>query len=61
MNIKVTNDLAKRLIEAKGEAVSGQQLAEEFGISRTAVWKHIKSLEEQGYVIQSVKKKGYSL
>lgn len=61
MNIKVTNDLAKRLIEAKGEAVSGQQLAEEFGISRTAIWKHIKNLEEQGYVIQSVKKKGYSL
>ncbi|MGO1060006.1 biotin--[acetyl-CoA-carboxylase] ligase [Planococcus sp. FY231025] len=61
MNITVTHKLAKRLIEAKGEALSGQQLADEFGISRTAVWKHIKELEEMGYTIRSVKKKGYSL
>ena len=61
MNITVTHKLAGRLIEAKGTAVSGQQLADEFGISRTAVWKHIKELEEQGYEIASVKKKGYSL
>ena len=61
MNITVTHKLAGRLIEAKGAAVSGQQLADEFGISRTAVWKHIKELEEQGYEITSVKKKGYSL
>lgn len=61
MNITVTHKLAGRLIEAKGTAVSGQQLAGEFGISRTAVWKHIKELEEQGYEIASVKKKGYCL
>lgn len=61
MNITVTHKLAGRLIEAKGTAVSGQQLADEFGISRTAVWKHIKELEERGYEIASVKKKGYSL
>ncbi len=61
MNITVTHKLAGRLIEANGTAVSGQQLADEFGISRTAVWKHIKELEERGYEIASVKKKGYSL
>ena len=61
MNITVTHKLAKRLIEANGEAVSGQQLAEEFGISRTAIWKHIKELEEKGYAIESVKKKGYRI
>jgi BirA family biotin operon repressor/biotin-[acetyl-CoA-carboxylase] ligase len=61
MNITVTHKLAKRLIEAGGEALSGQQLAEEFGVSRTAVWKHIKDLEEQGYKIESVKKRGYIL
>lgn len=61
MNITVTHKLAQRLIEANGEAVSGQQLADEFGISRTAVWKHIKALEEQGYGITSVKKKGYCI
>lgn len=61
MNITITHKLAKRLIEANGEAVSGQQLAEEFGISRTAIWKHIKELEEKGYAIESVKKKGYRI
>jgi BirA family biotin operon repressor/biotin-[acetyl-CoA-carboxylase] ligase len=61
MNITVTRKLAQRLIEAQGTALSGQQLADEFGISRTAVWKHIKELEEQGYRIVSVKKKGYIL
>lgn len=61
MNINVTHKLAERLIKADGEAVSGQQLADEFGISRTSVWKHIKDLEENGYKIVSVKKKGYSL
>lgn len=59
MNITVTHKLAKRLIEAGGEALSGQRLADEFGISRTAVWKHIKELEENGYVIESIKKRGY--
>ncbi|WP_422123400.1 biotin--[acetyl-CoA-carboxylase] ligase [Planococcus sp. X10-3] len=61
MNIIVTNKLAGRLMEAAGEPVSGQQLADEFGISRTAVWKHIKDLQEKGYEISSVKKKGYAL
>ena len=61
MNINVTNKLAGRLMEASGEPVSGQQLADEFGISRTSVWKHIKDLQEKGYEINSVKKKGYAL
>lgn len=61
MNITVTNKLASRLMEASGEPVSGQQLADEFGISRTSVWKHIKELQEKGYEISSIKKKGYVL
>lgn len=61
MNITVTNKLVERLMEACGEPVSGQQLADEFSISRTSVWKHIKDLQEKGYEITSVKKKGYVL
>lgn len=61
MNITITNKLAERLIEAQGEPISGQQLADEFGVSRTAIWKHIKELAEQGYGIESIKKKGYYL
>ncbi|MFP3514544.1 HTH domain-containing protein, partial [Peribacillus sp. SIMBA_075] len=40
MNITVTHKLATRLLEAGEQPVSGQQLAEEFGVSRTAIWKH---------------------
>lgn len=43
------------------EFVSGQQLCEEFGVSRTAVWKAINQLKEEGYEIQAVHNKGYRL
>jgi BirA family biotin operon repressor/biotin-[acetyl-CoA-carboxylase] ligase len=48
------------LISADGY-VSGQSLAERLGVSRQAVWKGIKALKENGYVIQSVTNKGYRL
>ena len=41
--------------------ISGQQLCERLGVSRTAVWKHIKSLRSEGYEINSVTNKGYKL
>ena len=41
--------------------VSGQAISEELGISRTAVWKHIKALKEDGYELESVTRKGYRL
>ena len=41
--------------------VSGQQLCERLGVSRTAIWKHIKALRAEGYEIDSVTNKGYKL
>lgn len=44
--------------------VSGQTLADELGISRVAVWKAVKSLQESGYGISSREKgpaAGYTL
>lgn len=41
--------------------VSGQQLCDHFGVSRTAVWKVINQLKEEGYQIESVSRKGYRL
>ncbi len=41
--------------------VSGQQLCEQFGVSRTAVWKAIKQLQEAGYEIEAVRNRGYRL
>lgn len=51
--------ILQRLLQAKGEPISGQTLADELEISRTAVWKHMQALEQQGYTIETVKKKGY--
>ena len=39
--------------------MSGQQLCEQLGVSRTAVWKAIRQLKEAGYDIDSVSNKGY--
>ncbi|MGX9133853.1 biotin--[acetyl-CoA-carboxylase] ligase [Rummeliibacillus sp. JY-2-4R] len=59
MSVPIKFELIKRLSKAKGEPVSGQQLADDLNISRTAIWKHMKQLEEEGYKFESVRKKGY--
>lgn len=41
--------------------VSGARISEELGISRTAVWKHIRSLRQAGYRIEAVPSRGYHL
>ena len=41
--------------------VSGQELCNEFGVSRTAVWKAVNRLKKEGYDIESVTNRGYRL
>ena len=41
--------------------VSGQDISESLGVSRTAVWKAISALKKDGYNIESVNNKGYLL
>lgn len=41
--------------------VSGQELCEHFGVSRTAVWKAINQLKKEGYEIEAVPNKGYHI
>lgn len=41
--------------------VSGQELCEELQVSRTAVWKVINQLKEEGYDIEAVSRKGYRI
>lgn len=43
------------------EFVSGEELSKTLGVSRTAVWKNINSLRNNGYIINSVTNKGYKL
>lgn len=49
-----------RLLQSN-DFTSGEKLSEEFGFSRTAIWKHIKSLREDGYIIEAATRKGYKL
>jgi BirA family biotin operon repressor/biotin-[acetyl-CoA-carboxylase] ligase len=46
---------------ASGQFVSGQDLADALGLSRTAVWKQLKRLTELGLKIESVKGRGYRI
>lgn len=59
MNTK--DRILKLLTDRKGSYVSGEQISTELGISRTAVWKHILKLKEEGHVIQSINRLGYQL
>jgi BirA family biotin operon repressor/biotin-[acetyl-CoA-carboxylase] ligase len=41
--------------------ISGEKLSQCIGISRTAIWKNINRLKEEGYHIDSVTNRGYRL
>lgn len=49
------------LRDNKGEFVSGQQISDVLNVSRTAVWKYINVLKEDGYDIESISRKGHRL
>ena len=50
-----------RLLRESTEYISGQGLGEKFSVSRTAVWKIMKQLKEEGYEIEAVQNRGYRL
>lgn len=41
--------------------ISGQELCEKFGVSRTAIWKAVNQLKAAGYEIEAVQNKGYKI
>ena len=49
------------LLRNSEDYVSGQQICDRFGVTRTAVWKVINQLKEEGYRIESVSRRGYRL
>jgi BirA family biotin operon repressor/biotin-[acetyl-CoA-carboxylase] ligase len=53
--------LVKYLSESDGSWISGEFLSRELNISRTAVSKHIKVLNREGYAVSSRTKNGYKL
>lgn len=49
------------LLRGGGDYISGERMSEAFGVSRSMVWKVIRGLRDEGYVIDSVTSKGYKL
>ena len=55
------NKILDLLIRNAQQYVSGQAMCQEFGVTRAAIWKHIKALQAEGYEIVASTKKGYCL
>ena len=59
------SQVRKRLLDAftksNGEFLSGQYLADLFGCSRTAIWKHMEDLRNEGFELEAVRRKGYRI
>ena len=50
-----------QMLKSRQDFVSGQELCEKFRVSRTAVWKVIGQLKNEGYEIEAINRKGYRL
>ena len=49
------------LENSKGEYIPGSSLAETLGVSRNAIWKAVRQLQEEGHEIDAMRMRGYRL
>ena len=59
--MSLKSDILSALERSGGAPVSGQELSERFGVSRSAVWKAVNALRRDGHDISSSTNIGYSL
>ncbi len=59
--MKHRDEILAQLRTAGEQGISGQTLAKNLGVSRTAIWKAIKTLQKEGYGITAGKNRGYCL
>ena len=57
----VKEELMRILAERAGQEISGQELADSLGVSRTAVWKAVNGLIAEGCEIEAGRNRGYRL
>ena len=50
-----------KILRETGDYVSGQEICEKLGVSRTAVWKVIRQLQEEGYQVDAALSRGYRI
>ncbi|GAV23196.1 biotin--[acetyl-CoA-carboxylase] ligase [Carboxydothermus pertinax] len=49
------------MLIGRQDYLSGEEISKKIGVTRTAVWKHIKELEREGYKFEAHPKRGYKL
>ncbi|NMA85180.1 MAG: biotin--[acetyl-CoA-carboxylase] ligase [Epulopiscium sp.] len=50
-----------RLLQQANDYISGEAISQDLGVSRTAIWKVMQQLKEEGYQLESSPRKGYRL
>ena len=59
--MKVKDQVLSALEQNRGTYISGEALAKALSVSRNAVWKSIRQLQESGHDIKAVPNRGYLL
>lgn len=59
--IDMTKEQILERLRASEGYISGEELSEQLGVSRAAVWKAVNALRDEGYGIDSVTNRGYKL
>ena len=57
----VKDEVLLLLENHRGDFFSGQEIADLLSVTRASVWKAVKSLQKDGYGIEAVNNKGYTL
>ena len=50
-----------KILKSENNYISGAEIAEKLGVSRTYIWKMISKLKEEGYIIDAINNKGYKI
>ncbi len=59
--MSIKDMVLEHLENNKGVYISGGDLAKSLDVSRNSIWKAIKSLEKDGYLIEAIPNRGYCL
>lgn len=57
----MTKESVLNLLRESKDFVSGERMSRTLNLSRTAVWKAVRALREEGYIIESITNRGYRL
>lgn len=59
--MELKQQILKILEENRGDSISGAKMAKDLFVTRSAIWKNIKQLQNDGYIIEAVPNRGYCL